>query len=108
VARPSRVGHAEVVVFSDHDRTGIFTARRARRIASNLKGSETLVHRVVREKTTDERSPSSNNNLIVSIAWIEPTMPGKTPNTPASRKLGASSGVVVQGSCSGSTVRRTG
>jgi len=30
--------------------------------------------------------------LIVSIAWIEPTMPGKTPNTPASAQLGASSG----------------
>ena len=29
---------------------------------------------------------------MVSVAWIEPTMPGSTPRTPASAQLGASSG----------------
>ena len=29
--------------------------------------------------------------MIASSAWIEPTMPGSTPSTPASAQLGASS-----------------
>ena len=36
-------------------------------------------------------SPRPSSNLIVSRAWIEPTIPGKTPSTPASAQLGASS-----------------
>ena len=31
-------------------------------------------------------------NLIASVAWIVPTMPGKTPKTPASEQLGTSPG----------------
>src|SRR5664280_966771 len=49
------VGHAEVVVFGDHDRTGVVAAGRTARIATYLEGPKTLVHRVVREETTDER-----------------------------------------------------
>src|SRR4029078_8999604 len=31
-------------------------------------------------------------NLIVSVAWIVPTIPGKTPSTPPSAQLGTSPG----------------
>src|SRR5450759_4786324 len=37
-------------------------------------------------------SPRFRSSLIASSAWIEPTMPGSTPSTPASAQLGASSG----------------
>src|SRR6266571_4542217 len=33
-------------------------------------------------------SPRPRMSLIVSIAWIEPTIPGKTPSTPPSAQNG--------------------
>ena len=36
-------------------------------------------------------SPTPRITLIASVAWIEPTIPGSTPRTPASAQLGASS-----------------
>ena len=36
-------------------------------------------------------SPRPRRSLIVSIAWIDPMMPGRTPSTPASAQEGASS-----------------
>ena len=37
-------------------------------------------------------SPVPSSNLSASLACSEPTMPGRTPSTPPSAQLGASSG----------------
>ena len=61
-------------------------------IAAHLEGAKALVQRVVGQESTDQRiAQLSRINLMVSIAWIDPTMPGSTPSTPASAQLGASS-----------------
>ena len=53
----------------------------------------------VRYRPTSE-DPNPRINLIVSIAWMDPTIPGSTPSTPASEQLGASSGGGGSGSMS--------
>ena len=83
------VGEAEVVVLSDDDRAGVRTARRALGVAPYLEGAEALVERV-REQAPDERVAEVEDELMPE-RLIEP-MPGKTPSTPASAQLGASSG----------------
>ena len=40
----------------------------------------------------DNESPTSSNILIASADCMLPTMPGRTPNTPASAQFGANSG----------------
>ena len=101
-----RVGHAQVVVLGDQDRPGVVAAGRARRVPAHLEGPEALLERVVGQQPPTSGSPNPSSNLIVSTAWIEPTMPGRTPSTPASAQLGASSAGAARGSCSDSTVRR--
>ncbi len=36
-------------------------------------------------------------SLMVSMAWREPMMPGRTPRTPASAQLGTASGAGMSG-----------
>ena len=40
----------------------------------------------------DNESPTPSNNLIASADCMLPTIPGRTPNTPASAQFGANSG----------------
>ena len=50
-----RVGHAEVVVLEDLDRSRVLPARRALRVASHLEGAKALIHRVVGQEAPDQR-----------------------------------------------------
>ena len=85
------VGHAELVVLGDDDLAGVGPAGRALRVAADLEGPERLLERVEDSSRPTSGSPSPRSILMASRAWIEPTMPGSTPSTPASAHDGASS-----------------
>ena len=92
-AAGSACGQAEVVVLGDDDRCRVLAARRALRVAPHLERAERLA-RARRRRAAGRRAGRRGRgaSLIASSAWIEPTMPGSTPSTPASAQLGASSG----------------
>ena len=49
------MGHAEVVVFGNHDLSGVLTTGRALGVAADLERPKALLERVIGEQTSNER-----------------------------------------------------
>ena len=70
----------------------LVAADRAGRVAAKPDLGEGCGERVEEQEPADERVADPEGELSASVAWIEPITPGRTPRTPPSAQLGASSG----------------
>ena len=70
----------------------MFAANRAIRILAQAQFAEAHGQRIEQQQRPTSGSPMPRISLMVSMAWIEPTMPGSTPNTPPSAHEGTRPG----------------
>src|SRR5947209_2897345 len=83
---------AEFVVIDQLGDRAMRTAHRAIGFLRSLSSRNFIPRASNKSKRPTRFSPQPRISLMVSIAWIEPTIPGRTPRTPPSAQEGTSPG----------------
>ncbi len=87
-----RMDAAELFVIDQLGDGRLIAADGAFRIAPDLELAEGHLPGIVEQQPADQRLALAQHQLDASVAWMQPTRPGRMPSTPPSAQLGTSPG----------------